>query len=128
MWTKLIILVLLLTTPFVLGATEVDVGIEVVFGTGSAKFNLGLDINKVYAGFVIETTRQGLFVSLGLGGAVKIATRDLGSVLLFRASVGIGYRLNRHRLSVIFDHVSNGNLASYNPALNTFGIRYGYEF
>ncbi len=118
--------VLFLITSLVLGAAEVDVGVEAVFGN---RFNIGFDINKIYTGILLETHGAGLFVTVGLGGAVKTnSAKDLGSNLLFRASAGIGYRFNRHRLSVIFDHVSNGNLASHNPALNTFGVRYGYEF
>ena len=107
---------------------ELDVGAEIVFGPGAIKSVVGIDINKIYTGIVIETPGRGVFANINLGGAIKLTTRDLGSILLFRASVGVGYRFNRHRISIIFDHVSNANLVSHNPALNVFGIRYGYEF
>ena len=110
-------------------ATELSVGVEAVFGAGIVKPTIGIDINKIYTGLAVETMGLGLFASLGLGGAVNIrASRNLGSVLLFHVSVGIGHRLNNHRISVVFDHVSNADLASYNPGLNVFGIRYGYRF
>ena len=109
-------------------STEVDAGAEVVFGTGIIKPNIGIDINKIYTGFIIESTGSGLFISLNLGGAYKLTTRDLGSVLLFHVSVGFGHRFGSHRVSIIFDHISNADFVSYNPGLNIFGIRYGYSF
>ena len=110
-------------------ATEVSVGAEIVFGDSVFKPNIGVDINKIYTGFVVETMGSGLFISFGLGGAVNVNTsRDLGSILLFRASLGIGHRFGSHRVSIVFDHVSNADLVSYNPGLNVFGIRYGHRF
>jgi len=110
-------------------ATELSVGVEGVFGAGVIKPTIGIDINKIYTGFTIETMGLGLFASLGLGGAVNVrASRNLGSILLFRASVGFGYKLGAHRLSIVYDHVSNADLASYNPGLNVLGICYGYRF
>ena len=76
-------------------------------------------------------------MDVGLGAAVhdgKLDTRDddkksLGSRVLFRIPIEIGYALNnRHRISILFDHVSNGYLANPNEGLDTFGLRYGYKF
>ena len=108
--------------------TEVDIGAEAVFGKDIAKTVLGIDINKIYTGFQFETPGDGLFVVFSLGGGVKVTKRDLGSKVLFRAAVGIGHKFGRHRVSVIFDHVSNGKLNEHNPGLNVYGIRYGYQF
>ena len=108
--------------------TEVDIGAEAVFGKDIAKTVLGIDINKMYIGFQFETPGDGFFAVLSVGGGVKVTKRDLGSKVLFRAAVGIGHRFGKHRVSVIFDHVSNGKLNEYNPGLNVYGIRYGYQF
>ena len=120
-----IMLCLVLTVPV---RTEVDIGAEAVFGKDIAKTVLGIDINKMYIGFQFEIPGDEFFAVFSVGGGVKMTNRDLGSKVLFRAAVGIGYRFGKHRVSVIFDHVSNGKLNEYNPGLNVYGIRYGYQF
>jgi hypothetical protein len=41
----------------------------------------------------------------------------------------LGYRFDeRQSMSVYFEHMSNGNLADHNEALDSIGIRYGYRF
>ena len=48
----------------------------------------------------------------------------LGHVLEFRSSVGVGYEFdNGARISLQFDHRSNGGLSDPNPGLETFGLR-----
>ncbi len=55
--------------------------------------------------------------------------KELGSHILLRIPIEIGYMLNeRHRVSIAFDHVSNANLSSPNEGLDTFGLRYAYHF
>ena len=129
---KKLILTITLCLAFVISANAeidgLDIGAEVVFGIKIVKPVIGIDINKIYAGFHFESLGTRLFANLSLGGGINFTSRDLGTTLLFRASVGIGYRLDRHRISIIFDHVSNGDLVSYNPGLNVYGIRYGYQF
>lgn len=80
---------------------------------------------------------NGLLLGIGLGGAVHNGDLDLkdrdhkalGSRVLFHIPVEIGYRFDGHQaLSLYFDHVSNGYLASPNEGLDTIGLRYGYKF
>ena len=106
----------------------VDVGIEVVFGGGISNTVLGVDTNKIYTGFQFETPGLGLFFMASLGGGYKLTSLDLGSMVVFRAAVGVGYRFKKHRVSIMFDHISNGDFNEYNPGLNVVGIRYGYRW
>jgi hypothetical protein len=125
--------------------------LEIIFGrphfsflSGLVRPNLGVTINdsgdtsKLYAGLLWELeTKYGIFIDLGIGAAVhngKLQTSDnnkkeLGSRVLFRIPIEIGYALNaHHRISIAFDHISNAYLANPNAGLDTLGIRYGYRF
>jgi len=54
---------------------------------------------------------------------------DLGGVLHYRASVGVGYEFdNGASLLVAYDHRSNGNIIFPNPGLETLSIRYAIPF
>lgn len=79
----------------------------------------------------------GLFADFSFGGMVHdghmhsndIHQKELGCHLLFRESIEVGWRIaNRHSLSFLVDHSSNGRLCSKNEGLNDLGIRYGYKF
>lgn len=112
-----------------------DLGIEAVFGKGIIRPNAGFTINargetsKAYAGLVLGTTKPGPFASFAFGGAIQVnSIRRLGSRVLFRLAIEIGYSLEGHRISLIWDHISNGNLAEHNAGLDIFGIRLGYAF
>lgn len=129
----------------------VDFNAEIIFSRPSFSFlkgtiapNFGLSVNsrgdtsKLYGGFLWELeTKSGLFLDLGLGAAVHngdLETSDedkkqLGSRILFRIAIEIGYSLSEHhRISILFDHVSNANLANPNEGMDTLGLRYGYRF
>lgn len=55
--------------------------------------------------------------------------KALGSRVLLRIPIEFGYQLTEHhRLSLMFAHVSNADLADPNQGLDTLGIRYGYWF
>jgi lipid A 3-O-deacylase len=96
------------------------------------------DTSKAYAGVLWEfLSAKGLFFNLGVGLAVhdgRLETGDdkrkqLGSRLLFRVPIEFGFTFwGRHRLSVLFDHISNADLAEPNEGLDTVGVRYGYQF
>lgn len=105
--------------------------------------NVAGDTSQLYFGFTWEFmlwrtgAADGLFIDASLGGAVhngKLDTteadrKSLGSRLLFRESVELGYRFaDVHSLSSMFDHISNANLADRNEGLDSFGIRYGLKF
>lgn len=53
----------------------------------------------------------------------------LGSHVLFREAVDLGYQINQTwEISAYIDHISNGGLAQYNQSLNNLGLRLGYRF
>ena len=96
------------------------------------------DTSKLYSGFRWQFEHaSGVFLSLGLGGAVhdgklhlhEIDRKALGSRVLFHIPVEIGYRVGaKSSLSAYFDHVSNAFLADHNEGMDTIGGRYGYRF
>ena len=78
-----------------------------------------------------------VFFSLDLGGAVhdgktstiKLDRKELGSRVLFREAVEIGYRFEgHHALSLRLDHMSNASITDNNEGLDTVGVIYGYSF
>jgi len=124
---KLIIFVLCMLFTGYLYSTDWNAGVEVSFGSSIPRPTLGIDLEKLYAGLACET-RGSLFLSLNLGGAYNLTSRDLGSNLLFRVACGVGYQIGNHRITLSFDHISNAKLVDYNPGRDTIGIRYGYVF
>ena len=55
--------------------------------------------------------------------------KALGSHVLFREGVDLGYEINPlWVVSVHLDHISNGGLAKENQSINDLGIRLGYRF
>lgn len=128
----------------------IDVNLELIFSptaelaAGRLRPNLGLTLNsqgdtsKIYGGGVWEYSRSNWFFDLGLGLALHNGETDnennedqslLGSSLLFRLSFEAGFYITpHHRLSLMYDHISNAYLADPNEGLDTLGIRYGYRF
>lgn len=128
-----------------------DYNAELVFSpswqlwNGTVRPNVGFSINdggdtsKVYGGAVWEYAwKSGPFIDIGLGAAVHDGETDeknrpdkkeFGSSVLFRVSFEAGFTMGgRHRVSLMFDHISNGYLADPNDGLDTLGMRYGYLF
>lgn len=128
-----------------------DVNAEIVFKKpglflwrGGILPNLGVtlnnqgDTNTLYGGFIWEfVSKTGIFFSTGLGLAVhngELETDDdqkkaLGSRVLFRIPFEIGVTIGlRHRISVLFAHISNAYLADPNQGLDVLGVRYGIQF
>ena len=55
--------------------------------------------------------------------------KSLGSHVLFREALELGYRINPvYQISAMIDHVSNGGLAKQNQSINDVGIRLGVRF
>lgn len=129
----------------------VDVNAEIVFKKPSFMLwegmvlpNLGVSINsqgdtsKVYAGVVWEFLfGNGFFFNIGTGLAVHNGQlesdddnkKELGSRVLFREPIEFGFTFcEKHRLSIMFDHISNAYLARPNEGLDTLGVRYGFQF
>ncbi len=128
-----------------------DLNFEIVFRRpgieilgGAVLSNLGGSLNlagqtsKAYAGLLWERIfGPGLFFNTGLGLALhdgRLDTDDpdrksLGSRFLFRVPLEVGVILSpRYRLSLFFDHISNGYLAHPNEGLDTLGLRLGLQF
>ena len=130
----------------------IDLNGEVLFRAPRGRFwefifsprpQLGVTINtegdtsQIYGGLTWRIEgRLPIFLDLSLGGSVhdgelktdEKGSKELGSRVLFREAVELGYRLTRnHTISVMLDHVSNANLADKNEGLETFGIRYSYR-
>jgi hypothetical protein len=82
-------------------------------------------------------SKAGVFFNTGLGLAVhngELETNDdqnkaLGSRVLFRVPLEIGATFGtRHRISILFAHISNAYLADPNEGLDVLGVRYGFQF
>jgi hypothetical protein len=59
----------------------------------------------------------------------KSDRKSLGSHILFRESVELGYWINlRIQISGYVDHVSNAGFARYNQSINDVGARLGFRF
>ena len=129
----------------------VDLNAEIVFKKPSLKLfqgvilpNLGVSVNsqgdtsRAYGGLLWEfLLGSGFFVNSGVGLAVHNGQlesddpnhKQLGSRALFRIPIEIGFTiLERHRLSVMFDHMSNAYLANPNEGMDSIGVRYGFQF
>jgi hypothetical protein len=106
--------------------------------------NIGVSLNtqgdtsKVYGGFLLQwEPDSAFFFSTGLGLALHDGRLDtdsanqkaLGSRVLFRIPIEVGYALNlHHRIILAFDHMSNAGLASPNEGMDTLGLVYEYRY
>jgi hypothetical protein len=72
-----------------------------------------------------------------LGGAVHDGYEDsappgrkkLGSPVLFRESVELGYQITPvYSISAMVDHISNANLGNHNAGITNAGARIGVKF
>jgi len=129
----------------------IDFNAELIFSPsyhfwgGELYPNVGVSINdagetsKLYGGGLWEYTwNNGVFVDIGGGVAVHNGETDqtheqgkkhLGSSILFRVTFEAGFMpVDRHRLSLMFDHISNAYLADPNDGLDTLGLRYSFMF
>lgn len=110
-----------------------------------ASINSQRNTDQAYAGLTwtildfkeIFTDRDGIYLNGSLGGAVHDGPlestdpekKQLGSRVLFRESVEIGYEfLPRQSISVFGDHISDAHLTKHNAGLSNLGLRYGYGF
>jgi lipid A 3-O-deacylase len=135
-----------------------DVNLEVLFTSpdllryiGSPRPHIGADINTSgntsdgYFGLTwgimliqnLFGAGDGIFANGSLGGAVHDGhllnappdRKRLGSRILFRESVELGYQVNPVvSVSAILDHISNANLAPRNAGITSAGARVGFRF
>ena len=138
--------------------TGPDVNVEVLFTSpellryiGSPRPHIGGDINtagKTSDGYFGLTwgimliqnlfgVGDGIFANGSLGGAVHDGylnsappdRKKLGSRILFRESLELGYQINPVvSVSAILDHISNANLAEHNAGITSAGARIGFRF
>ena len=118
--------------------------------------NSEVKTNTVYAGFSwAHHFRNGLFFNFSLGGTyhtgnLEQATRQcatgegcalpgnrayvdtreptLGSAILFREGLDLGYRIGPHGASIFASHISNAGLDNDNDGMNFVGMRYSFAF
>ncbi len=78
-----------------------------------------------------------VFIAGSLGGGIHDGhlhsappdRKRLGSRVLFRESVELGYQINPvNNVSLFIDHLSNANLSSRNAGLTNVGVRTGFKF
>lgn len=128
-----------------------DANLEIIFRSihrplwkGTLMPNAGITLNsmgytaKVYGGALYELERSdGVFVNAGLGFALhngRLRTtepthKQLGSRVLFHIPFEAGFTFGgQKRLSLFFDHVSNGYTFHPNEGLDTIGMRLGIPF
>jgi lipid A 3-O-deacylase len=117
----------------------------------SPRPTIGTDINtdgktsQFYGGLTwtilnfkdVFKTDDAIFLDGQLGGAVHDGhlrggssnDKQLGSRVLFRESIDIGYQfVKRQSVSVFLDHISDAGLTSQNQGITNIGVRYGYGF
>ena len=120
----------------IIGAPRPHLGVSINSdgNTDQAYFGLtwGLTIFHRIAGQGDALTIYG-----SLGGALQDGYTDnappgrknLGSVILFRESIELGYQVTEvTSVSAIVDHISNANLANRNAGITSAGARVGFKF
>jgi len=111
---------------------------------GSPRPHLGVsantngDTSHAYTGLTWQWKWLGNFFSEAMAGGsihdgnINLERNDrkaLGSRVLFRLGVALGYNITSHiNISIMFDHISNAYLKSNNEGLDTLGFRIGYRF
>lgn len=121
---------------------------------GSPRPHIGADINTdgntsdgyfgLTWGFTllhgIVAPDDGIFLNGSLGGAIHDGSpltgavqprghKLLGSRILFRESLELGYQINPVvSVSALLDHISNANLAPRNAGITSAGARLGFRF
>lgn len=119
------------------GANKIEGGFdlngEIIMGLGLVRPMVGISVNSrgqtscAYCGLAFVYNTSHSFVSVGVGGAAQVnAIRNLGSTVLFRLSLEVGYK----RFSVLLAHLSNGAGFFWwdipNAGVDTLGIRYAF--
>ena len=104
-----------------------------------ASINSDSDTSKVYAGITWEGWfYDNFFWNFGFGLSFhdgekesdNINKKELGSKVLFRESIDVGWLFFRNnQISLFVDHMSHGHIfGDKNEGMDTIGVRYGYRF
>jgi hypothetical protein len=114
-------------------------------GTLGGEFNTGKYTNQYYFGatwtwqLVSSILRPDDGITFGIffgpsfnDGNLRTSRADrksLGSNVLFREALEVGYRINPvYQISAFIDHTSNAGLARENQSINDVGVRFGIRF
>jgi len=75
------------------------------------------------------SVHDGMLDNSEIAGKARFDRREFGCRALFRESLEFGYRfLERHSLSVMWEHHSHGSLCNEeNEGIDNAGVRYGYR-
>ena len=102
-----------------------------------ASINTAGDTSSAYADLVWgHAFDLGPFVEGYLGGAIHDGPLErrgpdvsaYGSRLLFHLGLELGWRFDRLGISLMWEHLSNGNLARPNHGLDSLGLRASWRF
>jgi len=89
------------------------------------------DVLRAGDGFYVEGSLGGSLHDgkLDVQGAEAQKRKSLGSPVLFREDVDLGYHITpRYSVAISYNHISDADLAKRNEGLNDIGIRFGFKF
>lgn len=127
------------TSPSLLGfiwSPRPTVGTDINTSGHTSQFYGGLTWTLLRFKDVFRSSDQ-IFLDGQLGGAVHdghlhgggSGDKQLGSRVLFRESIDIGYQfVPRQSVSLFVDHISDAGLTRQNQGITNLGVRYGYGF
>ena len=84
-----------------------------------------------YGGIAFDWILSNLILtpSFAVGGYIDGDGKDLGHTIEFRSAVEVGYQFaDRHRLGLMFYHLSNASLADNNPGTEVLSLSYSIPF
>jgi lipid A 3-O-deacylase len=119
-----------------LAAPRPHLGVSINTNGNTDQFYFGLTWGlRLFPSIVGQTDALTIYGSLG--GALQDGytnnapqgRKNLGSVILFRESIELGYQITPvYSISGIVDHISNANLAGHNAGITSAGARIGIKF
>lgn len=130
---------ILFTSPsllHIIWAPRPDFGISINTAGKTDQFYGGLTWQLLHFEQIFTGT-DAVYLNGSLGGALHDGhlngggseDKQLGSRILFRESVEIGYEfVKRQSISIYADHISDAGLTKQNQGISDVGVRYGYGF
>jgi hypothetical protein len=107
---------------------DVGVTISTTGGTSQAYAGLTWDFPLI-GGFFLEASAGGMIHNGDLDHPHGVHGPRLGSRVLFRESLGLGYDINAHwNVMIMIDHGSDAGLTRRNDGITLAGATVGYRF